>query len=161
MSDKVWFSIDPTQFRKPIKQELGRATVVSSLSPYAVPDAVATSADPQKGVYIFEIKYIGSEEPVEALNLVNLQVARGRNSKRLFKVSLTQPGLSNEREAIFESIKNAIAKVAHVHSWPMANDGIVTAVIDQNKSRLPISWEVRFSDDLNVRDSVGEKKPPE
>src|SRR5688572_24824189 len=101
MRDKVWFTIDPAQFRTSIKQELGRATVVSSTSPYAVPDAVATTANPQKGRYVFEIKYIGSEEPVEALNLGNLQVARGRNSKRLFKVSLTEPGLGKEREAIF------------------------------------------------------------
>lgn len=136
MSDKLWISIDPLMFRQPVKQQMGTATVTTSTSPYSVPQAATAWDDKSAGTYVFECKYIGGDEPVEAYRLPNVQVLRGKNSKRLFKVLLNHTPELADRDHVFVAFKNAIngANTA----WHIDNFSVVNNVIDVNKNLFVI-----------------------
>lgn len=149
MSDKQWISIDPALFRQPVLEKMGTTTVVSSTSPYAVPQALTTYDDKTSGQYVLEVKYIGPEEPVEVLDVLttspNLRVLRGKNSGRLMKVYVNHT--ANEAitvESFVESVQKAIAKVV-AQFGPKDNYRVLSAIVDGNKSRFVLDFPVKRS----------------
>ena len=136
MTDKQWITIDPSLFREPVQQKIGSATVISSTSPYAVPSALTTYDDKTSGQYVLEVKYIGPEDPVEAVTHDEVRVMRGKNSGRLVKVFVnhTSPGPITV-DSFVASIQDSIAKVASQFG-PKDNYRIVSAVVDGNKNRF-------------------------
>src|SRR6267154_5855666 len=89
MEMKHWISIDQAPFRKGVASQFGNVTVTSSSSPYSVPEAVSTYDDKNAGAYVFEVRYIGPEEPKEAIVTNNLKFLVGKNSKRLFTIEVS------------------------------------------------------------------------
>lgn len=138
MTDKQWIAIDPSRFRRTVEQKIGAATVVSSASPYSVPQAMSTYDDKQSGAYVLEVKYIGAEEPTETLMAENLRFMRGKNSGRLLKVYVGHTSSMVDREHIVQAVKDAIARIDSKYG-PTDNYKIVSAVIEENKNRFLIS----------------------
>jgi len=121
---------------------------VSSASPYSVPQAVSTYDDEISGNYVLELKYIGTDEPVEMVTLDSSRLFFGKNSKRVFKVSVSHgPGLGNSANDL-ATIKKAIACAASNQTLPAENCEIVNDVIDQNRNQLLI---------LGPEDNQGQK----
>jgi hypothetical protein len=143
MSAKHWhILIDGNLLRRPVSEKIGGVTVTSSASPYSVPDAVAMTTDKDSRLYVFELKYIGTEEPVETLTLDDLSFLKGKNSNRLFQVAGRLPaGTEVSQPAVLETVRKAIMKVASAAQWPIANSAVMTAVIDQTKEKALVGHD--------------------
>jgi len=143
MSEKRWYTVNTLLFRKPVDQKVGQATITTSTSPYAVPDAIATYKDGT--AYVLEMKYIGPEEPLEAKTWQHLTFFRGKNSHRLFQVTIPQPSPPQQGPQVLEVIKDAITNVSSGAAWPLANSAIVAAVIDETKKETLLHNDDRFA----------------
>jgi hypothetical protein len=136
MSAKTWLAINPDQFRLPTSNHIGKATVVSSTSPYSIPDAVTTYDDKDSGAYVLEVKYIGADEPIEIILSDNLKLMRGKNSKRLFKVQVHHgPELQGSDQSL-AALTDAIERLSRDPISKIENSEVVTAVIEEIKNRL-------------------------
>lgn len=136
MSAKTWLAINPDQFRLPTADHIGKVSVVSSTSPYSIPDAVATYNDKESGEYVLEVKYIGAEEPIELVLSNNLKLMRGRNSKRLFRVQLHHSPEQQRPDQFLAALKNAIEQLGRDPDSRVENSKIVAEVIEKLKDRL-------------------------
>ncbi|MGV3626893.1 MAG: hypothetical protein ACO1PN_04300 [Betaproteobacteria bacterium] len=84
MSQEHVVILDPVAFSTNVKSPRANITSASS-SPYDVPEALRAYLD-DNGKIVIEIKYIGSDEPLETINIQGgMQVKTGRNSKRLYE----------------------------------------------------------------------------
>jgi hypothetical protein len=110
--------------------------VVSSTSPYSVPDAVTAYTDGRSGNYVFEVKYIGTEEPLEVIDSENSKVERGKNSKRLYKVAISDLGSPSKHE-LFSNMKRVITSLVE-RGLLVESSTILTAIIDENENRLQL-----------------------
>jgi len=139
MDMKQWISIDQTPFRKETASQLGNVTVTSSSSPYSVPEAVSSYDDKSAGVYILEVRYIGSEEPKEAIISNNLTFLVGKNSKRLFAIEVPYGAKPTGYESAVSVFTTAMQNVGRDSSAKIENYQIVNDVIAQIKDRLFVS----------------------
>src|SRR4051812_5599563 len=113
MTEKRWISINQTPYRRPVHQQMGTATVVTSTSPYSVPQAITAYGDKTSGNCVFEVKYIGAEEPVEPMTIGDYSTLYfGKNSKRLFRVSVRPEHFAvANKDSFVEAVKEAIGQV--------------------------------------------------
>ncbi len=135
-TEKPWITIDSAQFRRPVEQQVGTTTVVTSTSPYAVPQAV--SAYDNLKNYVFEAKYIGPDEPVQTLLENNIRVDYGKNSKRVVRIFLGHEPVLANREAFVAALKNAIQFAMTKANGPAENYEVVMAIVDNNKDRFTL-----------------------
>src|SRR5882672_6673185 len=116
MTEKFWFTVDPSSFRVSQPREMGSITAVSSTSPYSIPEIV-TYYPNLNGVRAFEFQYIGPEEPTVSHEYNNLHFSTGKNSKRLFRIStnsdLSSTGLDDFRKGIAEAVAKKVTAIAN------------------------------------------------
>jgi hypothetical protein len=133
---KPWITIDPAQFRRPVQERVGGTTVVSSTSPYAVPDAI--SAYDSRDNYILEAKYIGPDEPVSTFFADRIRMEIGKNSKRLVRIALPHDVTILNSDSFVAEIKKALQFAMDRTVGPKDNYQVVMAIVDGNKSRFAV-----------------------
>jgi hypothetical protein len=135
MAMKRWLTIDSSQFRKPEARQIGKATVVSSTSPYSVPDAITTYDDTRSGMHVLEFKYIGPDEPLEAFHWNQCTLEVGKNSKRLFKVLIP-----SHHQYQVEDFQKCIDHLSSTQDWSeIENYRVVSDVMNGIKDKLTSS----------------------
>ena len=107
MSDSITVHFDPAELRNEVEEQ-GGIKVITSPSPYDIPDAMILDFDKTKKQIVVNFKYL-SEEPVRRLaEEGGVTFGLGVNSQRLYEVKVDVSGFVDHAESAATEIVDLI-----------------------------------------------------
>lgn len=89
-----WLNVNPVDFAKTTKKQVGGVEVDAVISPYDVPDAVRSYFDVSTNSHALEFTYGGKSEPmISVTKSGHITLEEGKNSGRLYRI-LVHPKVS-------------------------------------------------------------------
>jgi hypothetical protein len=106
MSDSISLRIDPTELRHETTEQ-GGIKVITSPSPYDIPDAMVIDFDKGTKQISLNFKYLSSE-PIRLIDENGVTFGLGRNSSRLYGVTVDVQSLAQRAADTATDIVNLI-----------------------------------------------------
>ena len=96
----------------------GTKVTASSSSPYDIPEAVQSYRNEQKGIYTFEVKYIGPDEPTDTVSFgKDIEIRAGRNSKRIYAITV-HPADPHSKTSVLNTIRVGVSQLQAHDGFP-------------------------------------------